>query len=257
MMMARFMCFLIGILLGACARPTLPPPVITTASHVSAASELVAKTVALMALDEEGEPRAFCSGVWVSTSYILTANHCVDDAEAGDEIAYVVRDDAYLPGSDERKPFVLTRSSKVAAFDADHDLALLRAVEPPSHAVALPAIGAIRQGAFAQAMGHSLGLLFSYSNGTIAAVRSMEVNGMDLVWVQAAVPISPGNSGGGLYDEDGDLIGIAHASYSSPRAQLLNLFVHRDYIRDFVASTFSKPSVRGSSHDERGERGGS
>jgi S1-C subfamily serine protease len=59
---------------------------------------------------------------------------------------------------------------------------------------------------------------------------------MDLLWVQAAVPISPGNSGGGLFDEDGNLIGIAHATFASPRAQMLNIFVHRDYIRAFLGS---------------------
>jgi S1-C subfamily serine protease len=125
----------------------------------------------------------------------------------------------------------VSRLAHVLALDPGHDLALLRAGNVPPHRFARVAEGPVLQGQFAQAMGHSLGLWWSYSSGAVAAVRQIDINDMDLLWVQAAVPISPGNSGGGLFDEDGNLIGIAHATFASPRAQQLNIFVHRDYIR--------------------------
>ena len=84
-------------------------------------------------------------------------------------------------------------------------------------------------GSFAQAMGHPMGLWFSYSSGDVAAVRTTTA-GLEspITWIQATVPISPGNSGGGLFNAQGDLIGIASRARTG-RAQLLNLFVPIEY----------------------------
>ncbi len=220
--------FFLGLFLGACARPVGPPTVVQLQSHEIDAASLADKTVALVAATEGGH-RPFCSGVWVSPKEILTANHCVDKQELGDQEWFFVRSDVYGKQASMRP-----RSARLYAVDADHDLALLRVANPPPHEVASLSTSNIRAGAFAQSMGHSLGLLWSYSAGYVAAARQMDVTGRDLLWLQAAVPISPGNSGGGLFDENGALIGLAHATYSSPRAQLLNMFVHRDYIYAFL-----------------------
>lgn len=226
--------FFLGLILGACARPVPPvAPTTLTSSHEDAAQSLAAKTTALVGYDEEGGLHVYCTGVWVGQSEILTAHHCVADLQVGDGLGYVVRSDIYTAGN-ERQAGVIPRAAYLAKTDEGHDLALLRAVLPPTHSVAALASGPVRQGAFAQSMGHPLGLWWSYSNGSIAAVRQIEINGMDLIWVQGSVPISPGNSGGGLFDESDRLIGIAHASFASPRAQLLNVFVHRDYIGAFL-----------------------
>jgi S1-C subfamily serine protease len=83
-------------------------------------------------------------------------------------------------------------------------------------------------------MGHPLGLFWSYSRGQVAAIRFRAFGDEEAMsWVQATAPVSPGNSGGGLFDEDGSLIGICHGVLT--KGQSLNLFVHPDYIRKFLA----------------------
>lgn len=231
--MRAIVLFLVGLLLGACARPVNPPPVVATASHIEAAKDLADKTIALVGFDKDNDAQAYCSGVWVSPNVAMTAFHCVDDLQVGDALGYVVRDDIYT-ASNHRKLTVFSRRATVLAQDEAHDLALIRADLPPPHRTAVPALGPVQQGEFAQSMGHSQGLWWTYSSGDVSAVRQIEISGMDLLWLQANAPISPGNSGGGLFDEEGRLIGIAHATFSSPRAQLLNVFVHRDYLQDFI-----------------------
>lgn len=223
---------LVGMLVGACARPALPPAPPPSQSHVEDAIVLADKTVALIRYGEDADAHPYCTGVWVGQNAILTAYHCVDDNELGDVLVYATRPDVYA--GTVRLPVVIPHGARYVAYAEDHDLALLTVTAPPVHGIAITALGPIQQGAFAQAMGHSLGSWWSYSNGAVASVRQVEVNGMDCLWIQAAVPISPGNSGGGLFDEDGHLIGIAHASYANSRAQLLNLFIHRDYIAEFL-----------------------
>lgn len=223
--------FLVGLLLGACARP-VPSATTPSASvtHVEAAADLEAKTVALVHRDDEGDLRSYCTGIWVSETAILTAHHCVDEASASDDVEYVVREDVYPPGELRERTSIVTRNAKLQATDEAHDLALLQASSPPPHRVASVSVSvaSIRPGAFAQTVGHSLGLWWSYSSGDVAALRQRDFGGRDILWVQATTPISRGNSGCGLFDENGKLIGLGHGALAY--GQSLNLFVHGQYV---------------------------
>jgi S1-C subfamily serine protease len=237
--------FIAGLLLGACARP-VPVAALPSAppSHVQDAAELTDKTVALVTKDDEGETRAYCSGVWVSPTSILTAAHCVADVVQDLEpVGYVVRADVYSPGSIAEREAVPTHAALVYARDENHDLALLRGASAPPHLTALLTKRAIEPGAFVQAMGHSIGLWWSYSTGEISAVRSKDIGigASDFTWIQANTPISPGNSGGGLFDAEGSLIGITTASFR--RGQLLNVFVHRMHIEAFLREQTARTSL--------------
>ncbi len=227
-----FLFFVLGLFIGACMGPThFVAAAPATPSHVDAAADLESKTVALVGRSRDGELRAYCSGVWVSGTSILTARHCVDDVKIGEGVEYVVRSDVYAPGEVRVRDAIATHAAKVYAFDEAHDLALLRATEALAHGVARTTSEPIRAGAFAQTMGHSLSLWWSYSSGDVAAVRQVDLD-LDIVWVQATTPISPGNSGCGLFDENDRLMGIAHGSF--PRGQMLNVFVHSQYIDTFL-----------------------
>lgn len=234
--MKHSLVFSIAILLGGCARhASLRSP------HVDAAAELTSKTVALVATDEDdGSTRAYCTGVWVSQNEILTAAHCVERdpfaALLGSDpgIRYVVKGDVFVDGGDIEIKYPTTRSATVARFDAVHDLALLRVEAAPEHATAvLSKADAIAQGSFAQSMGHARGFWWSYSSGDVAAVRLAPLGTEPIWWVQATTPISPGNSGGGLFDGEGKLIGICSRGVGG-RAQNLNFFVHRDHVAAFL-----------------------
>lgn len=102
----------------------------------------------------------------------------------------------------------------------DRDLALLTANNPPEHPIALSG-GLPAPGDTVYAMGHPNGLEYSFSSGEVAAVR--ELDG-ELV-IQTTAPISPGSSGGGLFDTRGHLLGIASFQVRPQFGQNLNFFV--------------------------------
>lgn len=219
--MRRFFAALV-LALAACVpthRPQTP--------HTTSAADLERKTVALVRSGLEG-PQAYCTGVWVGEDLIVTSQHCVEER---DVVSYVTRDDVLADDEDEVEAI---RRGVVVARDEDHDLALIRAKLPPVHDTALVGTDtgagvAPIVGQNVQTMGNPLGQWWSYSTGQVSALRVMAVNGLTSMWfVQTTAPISPGNSGGGLFDDDGNLIGIAHAYM--PRGENLNFFIHAKYV---------------------------
>ena len=58
------------------------------------------------------------------------------------------------------------------------------------------------------AVGNPMHLPWTYTNGAISSVRSRQYGERTLYVYQTQTPINPGSSGGGLYSEDGVLIGV-------------------------------------------------
>jgi S1-C subfamily serine protease len=110
-----------------------------------------------------------------------------------------------------------TSGAEVVARQPEHDIAVLRATEPPANLV--PAVlgnpGAVRQGSEAYAMGSPFGLYGSMSVGVISGLdRSFQMPGTDQVLTglfQIDAAVNPGNSGGALTDREGHVIGIVTA----------------------------------------------
>jgi S1-C subfamily serine protease len=223
--MRAFFVVLLALVIAACARPMPSAPF----SRVEAAKDLTSKTVALVIPNKTGQLRPYCSGVWVSRSAILTAHHCVDEHEVGDSLSYATHDDVYTPGELHERARIVPRNAVVQALDDEHDLALLQGQDLPQHGIARINLNEVaRAGMLAQSLGSPINQWFSYSVGDVASVRQEDIGGADLVWVQATTPISPGNSGGGLFSESGALLGIASRAFGG-RAQNLNFFVHYQY----------------------------
>ena len=225
----KYIFALLCLMLVACAIPV--PVAAPMSSHVAMAKILKNRVVALVVRNKENQVEAYCSGVWVSKSTILTAQHCV----TGDDfVNYVVDSDVHAPGSYESRNYVKVRVATIAKRDEDHDLALLlTSGGTPDHDIAPIYTGEIMQGQGVQCLGQPLGLWFSYSSGEVAAVRVQQgAVGLRMLFVQAAIPISPGSSGGGLFDEEGNLLGITHGSYNE--GQMLNLFIHAKYAAALV-----------------------
>jgi S1-C subfamily serine protease len=73
-------------------------------------------------------------------------------------------------------------------------------------------------------IGHPEGLNFSVSNGIVSRMPGSDV-------LQVSAPISPGNSGGPVYDEYGNLLGIVTSKVArsmEPEAENLNFAVSTD-----------------------------
>ena len=64
------------------------------------------------------------------------------------------------------------------------------------------------------------------TDGIVSAVRQSRAEGYQSTWaIQTNTPISPGNSGGGLFNERGELIGIVNAKSSGQNAEGLGFAI--------------------------------
>jgi len=96
---------------------------------------------------------------------------------------------------------------ELLAADEVHDLAVLR-IKSPTQIQPLPLgdSATARPGAHVVAIGHPLGLGNTVSDGLISAVREISPQ---RTMLQISAPISPGSSGGPLFNDRGEVIGIS------------------------------------------------
>lgn len=107
----------------------------------------------------------------------------------------------------------------VLGYDADRDIAILSTTCKTSKPLSVRS-ASVKTGEKVYALGSSLGLTGSLSDGIVSAVnREVEGN----VYIQTTAPISQGNSGGPLVDEKGAVVGIVCASFTD--GQNLNLAI--------------------------------
>ena len=118
--------------------------------------------------------------------------------------------------------------ANLVATDADTDLAVIK-IEPKEKLTI--AVGgnsdSIRVGEEVIAIGNPLGLLGgTVTNGIISALeREVTIDGETMTLLQHNAAVSPGNSGGALFNMRGELIGIVNAKYSSSGAEGLGFAI--------------------------------
>ena len=138
--------------------------------------------------------------VLTSDGYVVTNNHVVADATSvtvklynGDEY------DATIVGTDEM-----------------NDVALLKIDATGLQAVTIGDSDQIEVGEEVIAIGNPLGeLTFTMTAGYVSALdREINTDGKPINMLQTDVAINSGNSGGPLFDMNGNVIGITSAKYS-------------------------------------------
>ena len=110
-----------------------------------------------------------------------------------------------------------------------HDLVILRIEARDLPVLALGNSDRVRPGDSVLAIGHPLGFEDTVSNGLISAVRDVQE---DLRVLQISAPIAPGSSGGPLFNERGEVIGVATAIITS--GQNLNFGLPSNYVKDLM-----------------------
>ena len=159
-------------------------------------------------LDIEGLPEqrqrgAVGSGFVISADgYIMTNNHVVEDA---DEIQVTLND---------RRVY----DAKVIGLDEPSDLALLKIDAKDVPYVEFGDSDSLRVGDWVLAIGSPFGLEFSAAAGIVSAKgRSMPGRSTYnyMSFIQTDVAINQGNSGGPLFNLEGDVIGINSQILSS------------------------------------------
>ena len=136
-----------------------------------------------------------------SDGYILTNNHVVADA---DQVTVRLQDHRVF-------------KAKVVGTDKPYDIALLKV-----HAKGLPVVklgnsSTLEPGQWVLAIGSPFGLDYTVTQGIVSAVgRSFGGADQEYVpFIQTDVPINRGNSGGPLFNLNGQVIGINSQIYSS------------------------------------------
>jgi serine protease Do len=97
---------------------------------------------------------------------------------------------------------------EVMAFSLEHDLAILRVEARDLPVLSLGDSDAMHAGDAIVAIGNPMGLEDTVSNGLVSARRSVD---QDTEVLQISAPIAPGSSGGPIFNDRGEVIGIATA----------------------------------------------
>ncbi|WP_051508440.1 Do family serine endopeptidase [Roseicyclus elongatus] len=143
--------------------------------------------------------QALGSGFVISEDgFIITNNHVIEGA---DEILIEFRSGQELEAT-------------IIGTDPNTDIALLKVeADDPLPFVSLGDSESMRVGDWVMAMGNPLGQGFSVSVGVVSA-RGRELSGTYDDYIQTDAAINRGNSGGPLFNMDGDVIGVNTAILS-------------------------------------------
>jgi len=172
------------------------------------------------------------SGVIVtSDGYIVTCNHVVEGASKitvflNDESTY----EATIVGTDER-----------------NDLAVIKIEASGLSAVTLGDSDMLTVGEDVVAIGNPLGELRGTSTGGMVSAlgRQVTVENTDMTLIQHDAAVSPGSSGGGLFNGSGSLIGIVNAKASGNSAEGIGFAIPVNSVKQIISDLIEHGYVKG------------
>ncbi len=172
-------------------------------------------SVVLLAFDDaNGQPLSLGSGFFVRRDIIVTNMHVVEGASSG--FAKVV-------GKETKHSIV-----GIAGRDENSDLVLLKVNSSFAPPLALGDSDNVEVGEEVYVVGNPAGLEGTFSQGIISGIRKVG----DDTLLQITAPISPGSSGGPVINRQGQVIGVAVASFRS--GQNLNFAIPVSYLRKLL-----------------------
>ena len=172
------------------------------------------------------------SGVILTTDgYIVTNYHVVEGAQ---QITVTLHDDS-------------TYTATVVGSDQQSDIALLKIDATGLTPAVLGDSDSVQVGAVVIAVGNPMGTLGgTVTDGIVSALnRDISVEGNEMTLMQTSAAISPGNSGGGLFNTNGELIGIVNAKYSDEDAEGLGFAIPVNTMKTVVQDLLENGYVTG------------
>ncbi|MGC1415204.1 MAG: tetratricopeptide repeat-containing serine protease family protein [Candidatus Acidiferrum sp.] len=176
------------------------------------------------ALDENEKPLMLGSGVALANDFLITNCH-------------VVQNGSSLTVSRGKEHW----SARLIQAVPGHDLCGLRPTGLTLRPVEVRPSSKLATGERVYAIGSPEGLELTFSEGVISALR--ETEGVHMI--QTSAPISPGSSGGGLFDAQGNLVGIT--SFQLKEGQSLNFALPGEWVAEAsakIAQADPKSSIR-------------
>ena len=163
--------------------------------------------------DKEGLPMGIGSAVVVGPGQLITNCHVLRKASR----FVVAREKLSFPGTLE-------------FWDTARDLCQVRAAIGDAPAVALADSAALTIGQNVYALGSPAGFELTLSAGLVSSLRRDAAERLTLI--QTSAPISPGSSGGGLFDDSGRLVGVTTMISIERNAQNLNFALPTEWVRE-------------------------
>jgi S1-C subfamily serine protease len=172
------------------------------------------------------------SGVVIEPGIVLTSCHV---AKAGAKLV-VKMGETTLPAT-------------IKLADEEYDMCRLAVPALRAPAVRIGSVNTLRTGQKVYAIGAPAGLELTISEGIVSSLRRIDEGTV----IQTTAPISPGSSGGGLFDLSGQLVGIM--TFQHRFGQNLNFALPADWIaqmreRSFSASGWRAAAVSASTGDK-------
>ena len=137
----------------------------------------------------------------------------------------------------------------IALADEVYDLCRLNVPGLRAPPVPIGSVETLRTGQRVYAIGAPQGLELTLSEGIVSALRKVDGGTV----IQTTAPISPGSSGGGLFDASGRLVGIM--TFQHRYGQNLNFALPADWIAQMRARRASEPGWRASAVADQSQIG--
>ena len=208
----------------------------TTASSTSTAnstSEIVKKTadsvveistesVVTGSFAQQYVQQGAGSGVIISQDgYILTNNHVINGANS---VKVRLRDST---------EYVAT----IIGSDSDNDIALLKVNATGLSPATFGDSNSLAVGDYVVAIGNPLGELGgTVTDGIISALaRKVTIEDTQMTLLQTNAQVNPGNSGGGLFNANGELVGIVNAKQSATEVEGIAFAIPINNVLDILS----------------------
>lgn len=169
--------------------------------------------------------------VYSEDGFILTNNHVIDGATS---IKITMHNGENYNAS-------------LVATDSQTDIAVLKINAKNLDAVELGNSEALSVGDLAVAIGNPLGTLAgTATEGIISGLeREITISGKSMTLLQISASVNPGNSGGGVFDHHGNLIGLVVAKSSGSDVEGLGFAIPADTVKKVADSLIENGYVKG------------
>lgn len=173
------------------------------------------------------------SGVIISEDgYIITNYHVIEGAS---NITVTLRDGQ------------TSYTAAVIGSDKENDIALLKVDATGLSPATFGDSSSLAVGDYVVAIGNPLGELGgTVTDGIISALaRDVSIEGESMTLLQTNAQISPGNSGGGLFNANGELVGIVNAKDSATEVEGIGFAIPINNVLDIIDDLKSYGYVTG------------
>jgi|GEM_PF-1742851 len=203
---------------------------IPTDAYAQATAQTIHSVVVITTEGGSGSGVVWASGT--SYSYIVTCHHVVD-GESEIMITFHNGEECY---------------AEIVGSDARTDIAVLRVNLTGLHAITLPNENTeMMLGQAVIAIGNPLGVLGnSVSDGILSSLtRTVSIEGATMDLLQTTAAVNHGNSGGGLFDLNGQLIGIVNAKISETSVEGIGFAIPVNTLKTIAGELIDKGYVTG------------